>query len=104
MTILTGKAHVQLLAEACCPQGGAATALRRRDMARKILHCPHILPCQRTFHPIANLSGQAFLLQALNLTAAARSADNTSELLSLMHITCCTFSLTKKSNSYFACT
>src|SRR3546814_6073795 len=40
MTILTGKAHVQLLAEACCTQGGAATALRRRDMARQNLACP----------------------------------------------------------------
>src|SRR3546814_1250535 len=71
MTILTGKAHVQLLAEACCTQGGAATALRRRDMARQNLACPHILPCQRTFHPIANISGQAFIIEVLKLTAAA---------------------------------
>src|SRR3546814_12303252 len=71
MTILTGKAHVQLLAEACCTQGGAATALRRRDMARQNLACPHILPCQPTFPPIAHLSGQAFIIEGLKLTAAA---------------------------------
>src|SRR3546814_1769896 len=94
MTILTGKAHVQLLAEACCTQGGAATALRRRDMARQNLACPHILPCQRTFHPIANISGQAFIIEVLKLTA--RSEEHTSELQSLMRISYAVLCLKKK--------
>src|SRR3546814_2138831 len=108
MTILTGKAHVQLFAEACCTQGGAATALRRRDMARQNLACPHPLPRQRTFHPIANISGQAFIIEVLKLTAAAarkmsarrigmvRSEEHTSELQSLMCISYDVFCLNKK--------
>src|SRR3546814_14203592 len=71
MTILAGEANVQLLAEACCTQGGAATAVRRRDMARQNLACPHILPLQRTLNPIANISGQAFIIAVLKLTCAA---------------------------------
>src|SRR3546814_11362086 len=35
------------------------------------LACPHPLPRQRTFHPIANISGQAFIIEVLKLTAAA---------------------------------
>src|SRR3546814_6843735 len=94
MTILTGKAHVQLFAEACCTQGGAATALRRRDMARQNLACPHPLPRQRTFHPIANRSGQAFIIEVLKL----RSEEHTSELQSLMRTSSAVFCLKKKTD------
>src|SRR3546814_1482646 len=40
-------------------------------MARQKLACPHSRPCQRTFHPIANISGQAVIIEVLKLTAAA---------------------------------